>query len=153
MRVLGFILILAITGCQPKESTIDYEKELAALEQTRAEFQNIIKEKRYQDMRSILAEDAETTGPAVEGWLEMRRLGQERGVFPYDSIKMYPKETVVLNDTLAYDYGYSNVFYTNEEGEVVILEDTFIALMKKGKDGKWKLWREVASGKVEAVLE
>ena len=151
-RMLGFIgVLLLLTACEQKQS-FDTETELAKLEETRTKFQTLLKEKRYQEMRSVMAEGAETTGPVGEGWLEMRRLGQERGTFPYDSIRMHPKETVIVNDTLAYDYGYSNVYYTNEEGEVVILQDTFIALIKKEKDGVWRLWREVASGKVDAVL-
>ncbi len=47
-------------------------------------------------------------------------------------------------------FGTSSVYYTNENGEPVELEDTFLVILKKDKtDGKWRIHREVASAVVE----
>ena len=59
---------------------------------------------------------------------------------------MQPKETIIVSDSVAYDFGTSSVYYTNEQGEPVEIQDTFLAILKKDKnDGKWKLHREVAT--------
>ena len=63
---------------------------------------------------------------------------------------MSPEETVIVSDSIAYDYGTSKVYYTNDKGESVELQDTFLVIMKKDKnDGVWRLHREVASSIVE----
>ena len=59
---------------------------------------------------------------------------------------MKPTETIIVSDSVAYDFGTSSVYYTNEQGEPIEIEDTFLAILKKDKsDGKWKLHREVAT--------
>lgn len=133
----------------PKETTIDFKAELAKIEETRNGFMLAIKEKRYQDLANYAMSEMEITGPDTEGWWEMRRLGKERGAFSYDSLIINPKETVILNDTMGYDYGTSKVYYTNAKGEQVELQDTFIIILKKDQDGEWKMYREVASGQVK----
>lgn len=148
-----FILSTLLVACygqraQEKPKT-DIKAELAKIEETRNGFMLALKEQRYQDIANFAMPDIESTGPDTEKWWEMRRLGKERGAFPYDSIIMYPKETLILNDTMAYDYGTSSTYYTNEEGEQVELRDTFIVILKKDTDGVWKMYREVASGQVK----
>ncbi|NNL01733.1 MAG: hypothetical protein HKP39_05615, partial [Eudoraea sp.] len=49
---------------------------------------------------------------------------------------------------IAYDFGVSRVYYTNSEGNVVELKDSFLVILKKDKDGTWRLHREVASSNV-----
>ena len=144
MRVLGIIAILLMLACTP---TKDYNtaEELAKIEETRAGFGKALAEKRYQDTGQFTAEGIISIGPGSSDYGEMYALGQERGTFPYDSIKMHPLQTVIVNDTLAYDFGWSEVFFTNNDGEVVRLDNSFLALLKKEKDGVWRLWREVAS--------
>ena len=88
-------------------------------------------------------------GPGSEDWIAYRKLREQHGnKFRYDSIKMNPKETVILSDTMAYDFGISSVYYTDESGTVHKMEDTFMVIMKKTKDGEWKLHRELASSLV-----
>lgn len=151
LKLLTLSVLLA--ACYEQRSQekpkININAELAKIEETRNGFMLALKEKRYQDIANFAMPDMENTGPDTEEWWEMRRLGKERGAFPYDSIIMYPKETLILNDTMAYDYGTSSTFYTNEEGEQVELRDTFIVILKKDTDGRWKMYREVASGQVK----
>ena len=88
-------------------------------------------------------------GPASAEWLEYQsEREQPMGMFSYDSIIMSPKETVILNDSMAYDFGTSKVYYTNSEGVSIELRDSFIVLLKK-EDGRWKMFRELASGTVK----
>lgn len=144
MRVLGIFAIILLMACTPKKN-YNIEEELAKIEETRAGFAKLLAEKRYQDIGQFTAEGIISIGPGSMDYGAMYALSQERGAFPYDSIKMHPLQTVIIDDTLAYDFGWSEVFYTNEEGEVIRLDNSFLALIKKEDDGVWRLWREVAS--------
>ena len=62
---------------------------------------------------------------------------------------MKPIETVIVSDSIAYDFGTRKTYYTNEKGKVIELQDTYLAILKKGKDNIWKMHRDVASGLVE----
>lgn len=149
-------LLVLFVGCnnlkQPTETInqeIDIASELAAIEETRSAFESAIKEGRYQDLQKFTTTDVITVGPGNAHWNAMYKLGADRGRFPYDSIIMNPTETVIVNDSIAYDFGTSKVYYTDENGQSRMLEDTFLAILKKDKDGVWKLHREVASSKVK----
>lgn len=149
LLILSLLLVACYGQKTPEKPKTDIKAELAKIEETRNGFMLALKEQRYQDIASFAMPDLESTGPDTDEWWAMRRLGKERGAFPYDSIIMHPKETLILNDTMAYDYGISSVYYTNEEGEQVELRDTFIVILKKDTDGRWKMYREVASGQVK----
>ena len=145
----AFILLMTISCSAPDQtapkSAIDIAAELEAIEATRSNFATALKEGRFKDTGKYVTGDISTVIPASKGWLEMYALGKERGRVPYDSIIMTPIETYIMNDSMAYDFGTSQVYYTNEEGDVVELQDTFLAILKK-ENGVWKLHREVASG-------
>jgi hypothetical protein len=126
----------------------DTESALLKIKETRDGFMKAIAEKRYQDLSQYTTPDMENTGPASPGFMEMYELGKARGAFPYDRIVMTPKETVILSDSVAYDYGTSKVHYTNKEGEEKVLTNTYLVILKKDKEGTWRLHREVASGNV-----
>lgn len=149
------IALLLLFSCNPEkhnniekeESTLDIEAELALIEETRAGFELAIKEKRYEDLRNYATEDLISLTPICGEWEEYKRLRDEPvGSFSYDSLVMYPMETIIVSDTVAYDFGTSSVFYTNEQAEAVEITDTYLAILKKDKnDGRWKLHREVAT--------
>jgi len=159
----AFILLLIVTlfGCVQETSQsqrdisevneFDIQAELDSIEETRAAFQLAIKEKRYSDLSQFATPDFIGVSPGSEDWMEYKRLREEPfGQFSYDSIRMRPIETIIVSDTVAYDFGTSSVYYTNENGEPVELEDTFLVILKKDKtDGKWRIHREVASAVVE----
>lgn len=128
-------------------SEINVQAELASIEETREGFQLAIKEKRYADLRNFGTKDIISLTPICGTWEEYKRLRNEPvGSFSYDSLVMKPIETIIVSDSIAYDFGTSSVYYTNEQGEPVEIEDTFLAILKKDKsDGKWKLHREVAT--------
>lgn len=127
---------------------IDMEKELAGIDQVRTNFARILKEGRYEDMGQLVSSEVKTVRPGGSDWDTMFALGKERGRFPYDSIIMTPTETYIMNDTMAYDWGSSKVYYTNVEGETVELRNSFLVILKK-ENGAWKLHREVGSSFVE----
>ena len=157
MRTYRLLLVASLLlGCATQRpgtaasSALDVERELAGIEATRAAFTAALKAGRPQDLRGLVTPDARTVGPGSPEWDTMRRLGASRGTpFPYDSIVMRPIETVVVNDSIAWDFGTSSVYFTNEQGEVQELQDTFLVILKKGTDGVWRVHREVASARVE----
>ena len=133
----------------PRGTTIDTEAELAKIEAFRADFQQTIKEKRYGDLKYYRTKDLISIGPGSAAWEAYRRLREEsKGKFRYDSILMYPKETVILNDTMAYDFGVSSMYYADSSGNTIELKDSFMVLLKKDKEGNWRLFREIASAQV-----
>lgn len=152
---LTCLLLLIFIACNPKEynshekeeNDIDIETELALIEETRSGFELAIKEKRYADLKNYATSDLISLTPICGEWEEYKKLRNEPvGSFSYDSLIMSPKETIIVSDSVAYDFGTSSVYYTNEQGEPVEISDTFLAILKKDKkDGKWKLHREVAT--------
>lgn len=156
-NILLILLTLFLLSCNENNNQseikstdineIDIEAELASIEETRKGFQLAIKEKRYSDLRNFGTKDIISLTPICGTWEEYKRLRNEPvGSFSYDSLIMKPKETIIVSDSIAYDFGTSSVYYTNEQGEPVEIEDTFLAILKKDKsDGKWKLHREVAT--------
>jgi ketosteroid isomerase-like protein len=160
-NLILMILILTLVSCNEKntkpelepDSTnkLDIEAELESIEKTRAAFELAIKEKRYGDLQHLSTADLIAVSPGSEDWLEYKRIRENAmGQFSYDSIRMRPQETVIVSDTVAYDFGTSSVYYTNPDGESIELTDTYLVILKKDKnDGVWKLHREVASAVVE----
>jgi len=158
MKNLLFILLtLFLLSCNEKNNKteikstdikeFDIQEKLSSIEETRKGFQLAIKEKRYADLRNFASKDIISLTPVCGTWEEYKRLRNEPvGSFSYDSLVMQPKETIIVSDSVAYDFGTSSVYYTNEQGEPVEIQDTFLAILKKDKnDGKWKLHREVAT--------
>ncbi|EAQ48809.1 YybH family protein [Leeuwenhoekiella blandensis] len=156
-NLLFILLILFLLSCNEKNNKteikstdikeFDIQEELSSIEETRKGFQLAIKEKRYADLRNFASKDIISLTPVCGTWEEYKRLRNEPvGSFSYDSLVMQPKETIIVSDSVAYDFGTSSVYYTNEQGEPVEIQDTFLAILKKDKnDGKWKLHREVAT--------
>ena len=150
-KLAAVVLILFIFSCdnnQNNKSQINFKKVLEGIENLRISFQNAIKQKNYEAIGNLVTKDVLTTSPGSSSWLNMYSMYPERGPFPYDSIIMSPKETIIVNDSVAYDYGISRVYYTDTTGVSVELSDTFLAILKKGNDSIWRLHREVASSNV-----
>ena len=159
LNMKSFILplLLLVVSCNMKdeksdelrmtnENSIDVEAELAGIEETRASFQLAIKEGRFSDLRKY-GIDVIASDPDCGPWADYKELRRNpKGEFHYDSLVMRPKETVIVSDSIAYDFGTSSTYYTNEFGEPIELKATFLAIMKKDKrDGVWKLHREVGN--------
>ena len=153
--IVIFIIGFFMFGCEPQPPkepiqelpSIDVQAEMQAIEDLRDMFEKNIKEQKYENLRPLATKDVKTIGPGMVEWAEMYRLRGERGLFPYDSIVMHPTETILLNDSMAYDWGSSTVYTSDEDGNVIVLRDSFLVILKK-EDGQWKVHREVASGKV-----
>ncbi|MCS5490192.1 YybH family protein [Algoriphagus limi] len=130
--------------------SFDVEAELEAIERSRAQFLLAFKEKRYSELSQFTTSDMIGVNPGTEDWQEYLQLMRNpSGQFSIDSIQMRPKRTVVVSDSVAYDYGTSTLFYTNSEGENIALDYTFLVIMKKDKvDGRWKIHLDVSSGLV-----
>ena len=132
---------------EKEEDKLNIQEELASIENTRENFQKAIKEKRYADLQNYSTADLISLTPVCGDWEEYKSLIKNPvGAFSYDSIRMSPEETIIVSDSIAYDFGTSSSFYTNPEGEPVEIKASFLAILKKDKnDGVWKLHREVAT--------
>ncbi|WP_224483161.1 DUF4440 domain-containing protein [Robertkochia aurantiaca] len=164
MKKIIFTVFCAVTfiACQEEkpvievtevEDKMDMKAILEGVERTREGFTNAINQGRFEDIENFTHPDLYVVGPGSADWVKMRELAAEKGTFGYDSIIMSPIETIVMSDSIAYDMGTSKVFYTDEQGNVISLKDTYIALLKKGNDGEWKLWRELATSTVLDTLD
>lgn len=135
---------------ETKAEILDIPAELAKIEAMRKSFEQTVREKRYGDLGKFTTPDMISVGPGSADWIAYRKLREEHGnKFRYDSIIMKPKETVIVSDSIAYDFGVSSMYYTDENGTVHELEDTFLVILKRMKNGEWKLHRELASSLVE----
>ncbi|MEO2051494.1 MAG: hypothetical protein ABGX00_06985 [Allomuricauda sp.] len=135
---------------ETKAETLDIPAELAKIEAMRKSFEQTVREKRYGDLGKFTTPDMISVGPGSADWIAYRKLREEHGnKFRYDSIIMKPKETVIVSDSIAYDFGVSSMYYTDENGTVHELKDTFLVILKRMKNGEWKLHRELASSLVE----
>lgn len=150
-------LVLSFMSCNEKtnkedavsvnENEIDIAAELRSIEETRAGFQLAIKENRFGDLKNYSTKDVKSLTPDCGIWEPFKSIRKNpTGKFHYDSLVMRPKETIIVSDSVAYDFGTSSTYYTNAEGEQIELTATFLAILKKDKsDGIWKLHREVAN--------
>lgn len=81
-----FTLSLLLVACYgqraPEKPKIDMDAELVKIEETRNGFMLAIKEKRYQDLGKYTTATMESILPATTQWMEMYKLGQDRGAFP-----------------------------------------------------------------------
>lgn len=153
------LLIFFLVSCNQKsdrsnlESTIapaaeiDVQSELKSIEETRTAFQLAIKENRFGDLKHYATKDVKSLTPDCGAWEPFKSIRENpSGKFHYDSLVMRPRETVIVSDSVAYDFGMSSTYYTDESGESIELTATFLAVLKKDKDdGRWKLHREVAN--------
>ncbi|SIN65295.1 Cif family virulence factor [Algoriphagus halophilus] len=155
MKKLIMPLFLLMVSCSmndkeesiiEKENDFDVEVELVKIEESRSAFQLAIKEGRPGDLKNY-GIDVIASDPDCGPWAEFKELRRNpKGKFNYDSLVMRPRETVIVSDSIAYDFGTSSTYYTNEQGEPVEIIATFLAIMKKDKrDGVWKLHREVGN--------
>lgn len=130
---------------------INIDQELTSIEQARNAFQKAFKEKRYADLSNFIMVGFKGVSPGSEDWMAYNKLSKNpTGQFSIDSIVMRPRETAVVSDSMAYDFGTSSVYYKNEDGQLIELKNSYLTLLKKDKmDGKWKLFRDVSSSLVE----
>ena len=154
-NLIIILLVFCFISCNKNQNKtekvdnnpINVNEELASIEKTRTNFENAIAEKRYADLAKYATADLISLTPICGEWEEYKKLVENpKGLFSYDSIRMKPEETIILNDSVAYDFGTSSSFYTNSEGKPVEIKASFLAILKKDKkDGVWKLHREVAT--------
>lgn len=156
-NLLLILLTLFLISCNEKtnqsiiistnENEIDIEAELKSIEETRTAFQLAIKENRFGDLKYYATKDVKSLTPDCGIWEPFKRIRENpTGKFQYDSLVMRPRETIIVSDSMAYDFGTSSTYYTDSKGEQIELTATFLAVLKKDKiDGRWKLHREVAN--------
>ena len=128
-----------------QEPNSNLKEEYDKIERSRMFYIKTIKEKQYQNLAACIPLNYKTVNPGTVSWQAMAEIAKERGGIPYDSVSVYPMETVIVSDSVAYGSGRRKTYYTDDQGKPKELEDTFLAILKKRKDGNWRLHREVAS--------
>ncbi len=112
-------------------------------------YQLAIKEGRLTDLDNHYHKDSKVIPPGSEEWNQLSKLEEERGVIvAYDSLFIKIEETQLLNDSMAYDWGISHIYYTDRNGESQFIDDSFFVILKK-RNGQWKIFRELSSAYVE----
>ncbi|MEL0457520.1 nuclear transport factor 2 family protein [Flavobacteriaceae bacterium SZ-1-7] len=150
--ILLFLLFISCNNRNDKvvhTNKFDIKAELLSIETTREKFMKAVKDNDGESIGKLVTNSVRTIGPGSAAWVDMYSNALNKGSFPYDSIIMFPKETIIVSDSIAYDFGNSNVYYTNQDGQAIELRNTFLAILKKGDDGVWRLHREVASSNFE----
>lgn len=146
----GSLFISCLTASEKRETGISSERlelELRRVHKLRSDFQKFIRKNQPDSLTMLISKEAKIVPPGGDAWkILIQRVGPNNPM-PYDSIHMMPEETAILNDSMAYDWGKSKVYYTDSTGTVQYLEDSYLVLLKKEND-QWRLFREVASSTV-----
>lgn len=111
MRIVILVLCLSLNlSCNTtnlngeQTSQIDIDADLKSIENTREEFMLAVKKKDYEAIGQLVTKDLKTMGPGNESWNDMYANSTNKGPFPYDSITMIPMETIIVSDSIAYDF-------------------------------------------------
>ena len=150
MKIILYLTLAYVCRASLGQSlTVDIKSEYDNIEASRTLFTQSLKSKDYLPLMKCVTKNFISINPGTVPWKVINEMFEKRGGIPYDSVQMKPIETVIVSDSIAYDFGTRKTYYTNEQGKVVELQDTYLAILKKGKDNIWKMHRDVASGLVE----
>jgi ketosteroid isomerase-like protein len=134
----------AVTTQDTEGTSVDEAAVLAEIEELRSGFLEFVSTGDMSVGGPLMADGAMMVPPAGNGWSDMLAAA-EGAPFPAgSSIRMSPRETVVIDGEWAYEFGSSVFTWTPEGGEPEQLRDTYLILFRNQGDG-WKIWREVAS--------
>ncbi|HIF76882.1 MAG TPA: nuclear transport factor 2 family protein [Sulfitobacter sp.] len=123
----------------------DPAAEAAAIDEARTGFMDAISTGAMAELGALLHPQVIMVVPGGPEHLKMYEQAEQPPFPAGATIEITPTETVVINETWAYDFGTSIITYTPEgSSEPLELRDTYLMLLKK-HDGKWKPYREVAS--------
>jgi ketosteroid isomerase-like protein len=132
-----------------QKNSIDYEMMLRTIDEFHISYELAIKENRLDDLDNLYATDSKVIPPGGDEWNDLLKLAEERDIIvAYDSMLINIEETKILNDSTAYDWGTSLIYFTDREGKPQKIDDSFFVILKKRK-GQWKIFRELSSAFVE----
>jgi ketosteroid isomerase-like protein len=132
-----------------QKNSIDYEMMLRTIDEFHNSYELAIKENRLDDLDNLYATDSKVIPPGGDEWNDLLKLAEERDIIvAYDSMLINIVETKILNDSTAYDWGTSLIYFTDREGKTQKIDDSFFVILKKRK-GQWKIFRELSSAFVE----
>lgn len=151
-NTFAILSILLFIGCsltqEDEKVALDLDSELESIEAFHIEYQSAIREGRLDDLDNLYAKNSKIVLPGGEDFEKLARVEMERGVIvAYDSLFINIDETEILNDSMAYDWGTSTIYYTDNDSLSIKIEDSFFVLLKK-ENGEWKIYREMSSSLV-----
>ena len=135
-KAIFLVSVTLMLSCQNEKSEpasistepqkMDIQAEQDSIEETRNGFQLAIKENRFADLQNYATNNVKSLTPDCGPWAAFKNLRAEpTGKFQYDSLVMRPRETIIVSDSVAYDFGMSSTYYTDENGQSVELTATF----------------------------
>lgn len=143
-----FLLVSCNQTTKVKKTELDIKSELESIEAFHNEYQAAIREGRLDDLDNFYSKNSKVVMPGGTDFEKLARIEKERGVIvAYDSLFINIEETQILNDSTAYDWGTSTIYYTDNDSLSVKIEDSFFVLLKK-ENGEWKIYREMSSSVV-----
>jgi ketosteroid isomerase-like protein len=155
MKFKILIILLVLIGCKESENsnniqsdTNKHEEMMKSINKFHKSYELAIKENRLDDMDKLYTDDAKVIPAGGEEWNKLLNLAVKRGVsVAYDSLFISIEQTEILNDSMAYDWGTSKIYYTDDNNESQEVEDSFFALLKR-RNNEWKIYRELSSSVV-----
>jgi len=150
--IYTFLSALLLTGCtsstEVRTSEPDTKSILDTIEAFHKEYEAAIIEGRLEDLDNLYSKSSKVVPPGGDDFEKLAELEKQRGLLVvYDSLFITIEETQLLNDSMAYDWGTSTIYYTDNDGNSVKIEDSFFVILKK-EGGNWKIYRELSSSAV-----
>ena len=154
MRITTFILIIILSSCKETNpnriptNTADNNEMLTSINAFHKSYESAIKENRLDDLDNHYAVDSKVIPPGGDEWDNLLKLAEEREVsVAYDSLFINIEETKILNDSMAYDWGTSMIYFTDRNGQTQKIDDSFLVILIR-RNGEWKIYRELSSSVV-----
>jgi hypothetical protein len=155
MKFKILLILLVMIGCKESENsnniqsdTVKQEEMMKSIKEFHNSYELAIKENRLDNMDKLYAKDAKVIPAGGEEWNKLIKLAEKRGVsVAYDSLFISIIQTEILNDSMAYDWGTSKIYYTDDNNESQEVEDSFFVLLKR-RNNEWQIYRELSSSVV-----
>lgn len=145
--ILGLTSLIFGFGVASAQVSAAFEEEAkAAIEEMRLIFEANAGAADPSPLFPMLRPDTTMVSPGGEVWDRIRSDAEGQGrPFPLGfEIAITPRETVIMSEEWAYDFGTSKVTYTPEGEEPLEAQNTYLLLFRNDGEG-WKLYREAAS--------
>jgi len=155
MKIKILIFLLVLISCKESENSSNiqsdinkYNEMMSSIDEFHKSYELAVKENRLDDMDNHYSDDSKVIPPGGDEWNELLKLAEERGVsVAYDSLFINIEDTEILNDSMAYDWGTSLIYYTDDDKKSQKIDDSFFVILKR-RNGQWKIYREISSAVV-----
>ncbi len=130
---------------EPEAPAVDSAAVAAEITKIRETYMEMVRSGDYSPMQELAHPEFTSTGPFSAKFDEIRSYA-DGGPYPAGlELNIEPEALHVINDTWAWETGYTTGTYTPEgESESIQVADTYLMVLKNEGSG-WKIYREVAT--------